>query len=155
MTNTTFSMTWFWQILEYHPQMLKECLSGTDQTNFLYPRHDITQFHMANVFVKKLEVAELCLTKCSFSFHNKQCGWAVQPAICHLEKHYGKGGECSWVTTCFSTKVRHIRYSLISLLVQCHSRKAKTKIRGCRAYVCTHSIEGLAFDIVSSHDLIT
>jgi hypothetical protein len=44
---------------------------------------------------------------------------------------------------------------IISLLVQCHSRKAKTEIRCCRAYVRTHSIEGLAFDIVSSHDLIT
>jgi mitogen-activated protein kinase 1/3 len=26
-----------WQILEYHPQMLKEYLSGTDQANFMYP----------------------------------------------------------------------------------------------------------------------
>lgn len=29
----------FREILEYHPQMLKEYLNGTDRTNFMYPRY--------------------------------------------------------------------------------------------------------------------
>jgi mitogen-activated protein kinase 1/3 len=29
------------EILEYHPQMLKEYLEGADSTNFMYPRYTI------------------------------------------------------------------------------------------------------------------
>jgi hypothetical protein len=58
-----------WQILEYHPQMLKEYLSGTDQANFMYPRYSTMTFVLltVNVFAKVLEVSNF-LIKCVLPF---------------------------------------------------------------------------------------
>ena len=35
----------FREILEYHPQLLKDYMNGTERTNFLYPRFLISWLH--------------------------------------------------------------------------------------------------------------
>ena len=40
----------FREILEYHPQLLKDYLNGTERSNFLYPRSFLCfNFQMMNV----------------------------------------------------------------------------------------------------------
>ncbi len=89
------------EILEYHPQMLKELLNGTDRSNFMHPRYCL-ELHLVSCdtpiksdgfiifkklgpvnFAKLIILTNACLNCSAVDQFKKQCS--------HLEEHYGKG----------------------------------------------------------------
>lgn len=89
----------FREILEYHPQLLKDYVNGTERTNFLYPRcwPDLLSFilfiHLFSFWVPTFlafrdELLDLYYSPLSLILFPflcmvcTQCCWSIQKAIC-------------------------------------------------------------------------
>lgn len=61
----------FREILEYHPQLLKDYMAGNDRTNFIYPRFFFNLYDFISLLIcvlSLLVVTYVC---------NMQCYWSI------------------------------------------------------------------------------
>lgn len=72
----------FREILEYHPQLLKDYINGTERTTFLYPRYT---FFLSVVWHMNFICAILLMKW----FWQWQCGGSIQETVCSFRGEWG------------------------------------------------------------------